>query len=284
MRFRLLGAALLVAGFVQSSFGGIITNGHFDIGGTVYVTDFRTAAVITPGGTCPASATGMACIFWSSTGTLAGNGFTDISGAGLPNGDITTALVTPSGNNAANIFSLQNPPDVVGGPGIPSAPLFMSFNNGGITTLLDLTFIDLGTDSPAACGNTVALSTSGEQCTIPGSLFNFQNTPPPSPAGTLCNGACGSTATWVFEGVTSGPGQGNQNWVGNFTSQFQQGKPFEQVFADLSANGFVSNTFSATITLAPAPSVPEPGSLVMIGTGLIGLAAILRRRRTAKQS
>jgi PEP-CTERM motif len=62
---------------------------------------------------------------------------------------------------------------------------------------------------------------------------------------------------------------------GNFNSQFP-GIPYQTVLSDLATNGYVSNTFSATITLM----VPEPGTMVfmLMGSALIGIAALLRRR------
>jgi hypothetical protein len=103
----------------------------------------------------------------------------------------------------------------------------------------------------------------GQQCTLVGSLFNFVNNPP-SPGQ--------ATATWVFGGITNTPGV---TWVGNFNSQFP-GIPYQTVLSDLATNGYVSNTFSATITLM----VPEPGTMVfmLMGSALIGIAALLRRR------
>ena len=269
---KFLGKAVLLAGLVPASLGAaFITNGHFDVAGTLFVTDFRTTAVVTPAGTCPASAGGMACIFWQDP-TGASNGKLDISATGLPNGDIPVAI---SGNDAANVTTETNPPEIVGSPGFANE-LFMTFNNAGIATQLMLNFIDNGIYSAAACA---AAPVSGQQCTLPGSLFNFVNNPPPSP-GTACGTGCQATATWVFEGVTAGNPSFQSKWTGNFTAQFPLGSNYQAVFAQLSSQGYVSNTFSGTITLS---TVPEPGTIVvMIGAGLVGLSLFLRRRITAR--
>ena len=238
MKFRFVSAAVLLAGLSQVSFGAIITNGHFDISGTIYVTAAAVGPVVTPAGTCPAL---TACIFWADPTNAVFNKV-DISATGLPNGDIP---VTIAGNLAANISNLTNPPEVVGGAGFAPQP-FISFNNGGITTTLNINFIDPGIYSSALCG---AAPASGQQCTLPGSPFNFVNNPPPTPTGTPCGTQCQATATFVFEGVTAGNPNPQEHWTANFTSQFPSGTPYQTVFAQLAAQGYVTNTFSATITL-----------------------------------
>lgn len=266
MRLKTFGAVLFVS-LVPSSFGAVITNGVFDISGTIFVTQSEATPVVTPAGTCAAN---VACIFWQDpAGTSFGK--VDIATTGLPNGNIPLAL---AGNDAANISSLMNPSEVVGGAGF-SPTSFITFNNASVTTDLMINFIAPGIFSSAACGSPAA---EGQSCTLPGSLFNFVNNPPPSSGP--CGDQCEATATWVLEGITDTPGV---TWVSNFTSQFPTGTPYQTVFADLQTNGYVSNTFSATITLTPPSSVPEPGSLglMVIGTGLIALG-VLRRRRQAK--
>jgi hypothetical protein len=257
MRLTISVAAVLFAGSVQYSFASTITNGFFDISGTVFFTSPRTVAVVTPAGTCPAN---TACILWeNTTGSVTDK--VDISTASLPNGDIPLAL---AGTDAADIDNLTNPPDVVGGAGFAPAT-FMTFNNAGITTQLLVDFIEPGIFSSSACGAAPAV---GQVCTVPGSPVNFINLPPkPGQAN----------ASWVLEGVTDTPGI---SWTGNFGSQFTT--PYQSVLANLASKGYVSNTFSATISLTGTPTtIPEPGSmgLTMIGMGLI---ATFVGRRSAK--
>jgi len=269
---RILSVLLLLSGLATSSFGAFITNGHFDIGGTIYVTNFQTAAQVTPGGTCPASAGGMQCIFWTDP-TGASIGKVDISNSGLPNGDIPLAL---SGNDAGNISPLQNPPQGVGGAGFANT-LFLSFNNAGITTQLLINFIDPGIYSSLLCGG---IPISGTSCTLPGSLFSFVNNPPPGPGNACGATGCQATATWVVEGTTAGnPGPFQEHWTANFSAQFPQGTPYQTVFNQLQANGFVSNTFSATVTLAPI--VPEPDTTILMGVGLLMVGLVFRRWKKA---
>jgi len=271
MKRMILGGAALLAGLLPNAFASTITNGTFAIGGTLYVTNFSTAAITTPGGTCPASATGMACIFWADTaGTT--NGATDISATGLPNGDIPAAI---AGNDAGNITTLMNPPEVVGSTFAPTT--FLTFNNGGVTTALDINFIDPGIYTAALCG---AAAKVGQQCTLPGSLFSFVNNGPPANGAPCGVNGCQAEANFVLQGMTSGNPGAQSTWAANLRSGFPTGVPYQTVFSELASQGYVSNTYSGTITLFAPSTVPEPGTMVffLTGAGLIGLCALLRRR------
>jgi len=268
MKRMILGGGVLMNSLLPNAFSSTITNGTFAIGGTLYVTNFSTSAITTPGGTCPASVSGMACIFWADTaGTT--NGEADISATGLPNGDIPAAI---AGTDAANISTLTNPPEVVGTPFAPTP--FMTFNNGGITTQLDINFIDPGIYTAALCG---ASPKVGQQCTLPGSLFSFVNNGPPGVGDPCGANGCQAEANFVLQGVTSGNPGLQSTWAANLRSGFPTGVPYQTVFSELATQGFVSNTYSGTITLFPTP---EPGTMVffLTGAGLIGLCALLRRR------
>jgi hypothetical protein len=162
-----------------AAFASMITNGTFSIAGTIFVTG--SGGVTTPGGICPA---GIVCIFFQDTSTPAINDKIDIAPMGLPNGDIPLAI---AGINAGHIFNLMNPPDTVGTL-FPPAP-FMTFNNAGITTALDIDFIPAGVNGTAQCGLPPA---PGQLCTPPGSLFNLQNLT-----------ATSSSVGWRFQGITN---------------------------------------------------------------------------------
>jgi PEP-CTERM motif len=274
MRLKVFGAAVLFVGFVHSSFGARITFGSFDISGTIFVTIPEPTGVLTPAGPCLPN---EACIIWQNTsGTNSGE--VDILPTGLPNGDIPASI---AGNDAANVLRLMNPPDNVYPPAF-NLPLFMSFNYGpGITTTLTLTTIMPGMYTDTDCGTSPADALAGQVCTPTGSEFSFVNVSS-LPNGTPCDGLCQATVAWEFSGILSNPPESG-TWTGSFTSQFPLGTSYQTLLSEQSTNGYVAFPFSGsvsdggTITLT---TVPEPGSLslMMIGTGLIGLALSLRSR------
>lgn len=157
------------------------------------------------------------------------------------------------GGTEATILNLTNPPNVVGGAGFPAQVLVTFDAAPGLGSLL-INFIYHGVNSPVDCGSPPAV---GQVCALPGSPFDFQNTP-----------GGGSRAGFVFAGNTPENG-----WQGNFTSQFDV--PYQTVFANLAATGAVTNTYSATFTVS---AIPEPGT-ILLGLSGAALLFLYRRRR-----
>jgi hypothetical protein len=241
-----LGALLAVLCTATMSAAPVLI-GTFDITGNVTVTNPGQAGC----------AVGVACITWTDPTALNADK-ADISASGL-----TGVFTAPgfSGNLAANILDLHNPPQLVDAGGFANT-LFMSFNNNppNFTTTVLINFIAAGTSST---GNTLcgAAPAAGQTCTPTGSLFTFFN----SGLGT-------SSATWSVSGVTN---DNQSKWTGVFTSQFST--PYQTVLGNLAANGFVTNSYSATFTFSPIPE-PDPMTLTACGLGLVLFSAALRRR------
>jgi hypothetical protein len=252
-RIVLLGGTLSL--FATASFASIITSGTFTLSGSIFVTGAGIAPVVTPAGTCPA---GIQCIFFADNAGTANLG--DIAPFGLPSGSPPNPIpASIAGAGAANLFPQFNPPEIP--PNITPPVALMSFNNPGgtITTVLMLYSFPLGTNGTTGCPPPIGVG--GGPCTVPGSPFNLQDIGPNQSIVSFTMGGLSADKT--------------ASWSGTFTSQFNN-MSYEQVLAQLAANGFVSNTFSGQVTLSP---IPEPGSLsfLLLGGGMIASATLLRR-------
>jgi len=198
--------------------------------------------------------TGNQAITWNSdVSPNTANMFTLSLGTGIYSGE----------NGQNGIANLANPPEVVGGSGFTPA-LFITFDVAPGPSNLDIDFIFAGTGGLAGCSQPANMSGT-QTCTLPGSPFTFTNEP---------NGF--STATFTFAGVTANM---QDAWSGTFSASFQQ--PYQAIVAAFLANpntATATDTFEGTLNVNVS-SVPEPGTFVLIGLGLLGIGASRKFRR-----
>jgi len=116
---------------------------------------------------------------------------------------------------------------------------------------------------------------NGVQSTISGLVPNATFTPQTSPSGAF-----------IFDNIlfTSGPPFFDTNGIDFYLASGGEvnffpntaGVGFDQFYFGLSAGNY---PFTDTFTAEQLSTVPEPGSLVLVATGMWGSISLLRRRR-----
>lgn len=244
---------------VSASAATVGLSGNFSSSGRVVINQFACANAPCPGSTVwssdqPGNAPDMFTLS-GSVGNLFLNG-------------------NPLNENGQNVIhDLNNPPQGVGA--LFTAFDFIDFSVAAAPSLM-ANFISNGQFAGTGCTDPTGPGAAGQTCTLLGSPFGFSNSQP-IPGGPIT-----STVTFTVSGVTS---DGLSTWLGQFSANFNTS--YQTVIAPFIANGgknaasTIPNTYADTefITITP---VPEPSSMLLIGGGLIGLATMLRRRRTSK--
>ena len=146
-------------------------------------------------------------------------------------------------------------------PGPQSITNYINFGPPGF----NLTSINPGVLGSAQCG---AAPAPGQACTPAGSIFNLNNN-----VGNF-------SVQWTVQGNFIGTLGEVTPYTGIFTTQIAGN--YQQFISGLAAGGTFEVPYSMTFSVSPPTQTPEPATLLLISTGLVGIAVKVKRRK--KQS
>lgn len=234
----------------------------------------------------------------------AGNGSVQVSGNGITSGCIdwyNTGLAPAScqPNGTTGSFSVEgssSAPFLVGqtgtiqdlnfSPPLPLVDFITIALGGGLTAHFDLT--GLRFNGPTSIGDcTAANGPDGLNNMSPGATCTAANSPFQITNGLAGPGGIVNTVTisltidlWGYTGSSGTNYNAANRYVGIFTTQgaVTGGNNIASIEATIGGGGAVSAAWSATLAPVATPSVPEPGSYLLAGLGLLSVASLLRRR------
>ena len=190
----------------------------------------------------------------------------------LPQIIFNGATVTTTTGTGVFAPTIPGTTGIVSSLSIGTEPVGTTFSPATFVTIggytFSLTSIEAGTFTPADCGLSAAV---GQTCT------------PDAPAGTYVEALnldnvslTNYSLSFSFAGTVVGPGiVGSEGFTGVLTTQ---GAGSYQSFLNSLTTG-VNMPYSMTlVTTPPTSPVPEPGSFVLLGTGLAGIAGTLKRK------